>query len=451
MNWRRFTALSLMLNLGLALGLMHSSRTGAFSAPGRPPTPGGSRREPAPGASAASADGVNHDFARFDWSQVASRDLRAYRDNLRAIGCPEATVRDILTSVVEADYRERVRALIRPYAAQFWDTVARLLADKKIAEDVVESLNQLKSEKNRQLEELFGPNRGQPQEPAFTLDAHQRQLLGFLPEEKQRQYAELQNRFAERLRQPGRTPDGNERPWTPEERQALEREKKEQLRALMTDGEWAEYRLRNSSHSRRLSQLTGIDLSEDDLKALARIRIQADEARGALPATRSGMSAVEMSAAMARRYGRTEAMVAERDDPQAVAEARRIEAQRETITRQAEDQVQAYLGEDRYAQFQRVQNPDYQQIRCVTDRYALPETLAADVQELTRIARDQLEAVQSRGGWTDEQRAAALAGLRAETERTLRQAMGAEVFDTYRRYGGQWVQEIGAQGEPGSD
>jgi hypothetical protein len=439
MNWRSFTVLSLMLNLGLALGLMRSSRTGAFSALGWRQTPGGSRSEPAPGASAASAGSVKYDFTRFDWSQVASSDLRAYRDNLRAIGCPEATVRDILTSVVEADYRERVRALIRPYAAQFWDTVARLLGDKKIGEDVVESMNQLKSEKNRQLEELFGPNRGQPEEPAYTLDAHQRQALDFLPEDKQRQYAELQNRFAERLREPGRTPEGNERPWTAEERQALEREKKEQLRALMTDAEWAEYQLRNSSHSRRLSQLTDIDLSEDDLKSLARIRIQADEARAALPTTRSGMSA-----AMMRRYGLTEAMVAERDDPQAVAEARRIDAERETITRQAEDQTQAYLGEGRYAQFQRAQNPDYQQIRRVTDRCGLPETLAADVQDLTRIARSQLEAVRNRSGWTDEQRAAALAGLQAETERTLRQALGAEVFDTYRRYGGQWVQEIGA-------
>ena len=87
----------------------------------------------------------------------------------------------------------------------------------------------------------------------------------------------------------------------------------------------------------------------------------------------------------------------------------------------------------------------------MTDRYGLAESLAADVQDLTRIARSQLEAVRNHSGWTDEQRAAALAGLQAETERTLRQAMGAEVFDTYRRYGGQWVQEIGAQGASGSD
>jgi len=446
MNWRSLTILSLTLNLGLALALISSSRTSAPSAPGWRQTAGGSPREPVPDAPGAGAGSVRFDIAHFDWSQVASSDLCAYRDNLRAIGCPEATVRDILTSVVETDYRERVRALIRPYAAQFWDTLIQFIADKKTAEEVVDKMKELDSEKNRQIEELFGPNRGQPEEPAYTLDAHERQLLDFLPEEKQRQYAELQNHFAERLRQAGRTPEGNERPWTAEERQALEREKKEHLRALMTDDEWAEYRLRNSSHSRRLSQLTGIDLGEDDLKALTRIRIQADEARAALPTTRSSMSA-----AMMRRYGLIESAIEEREGPQAVAEARRVETQREAVTRQAEDQIHAYLGEERYAQFQRAQNSDYQQLRRVTDRYGLPESVAADVQDLARIARDQLAAVQNRGGWTADQRAAALAGLQAETERALRQAMGADVFDTYLRYGGGWVQEIGAADAPGSD
>jgi len=158
-----------------------------------------------------------------------------------------------------------------------------------------------------------------------------------------------------------------------------------------------------------------------------------------------------MSAAMMRRYGLIESAIEEREGPQAVAEARRVETQREVITRQAEDQIHAYLGDERYAQFQRAQNSDYQQLRRVTDRYGLPESLAADVQDLARIARDQLAAVQNRGGWTADQRAAALAGLQAETERALRQAMGADVFDTYLRYGGGWVQEIGAAGAPGSD
>ena len=446
MNWRLFTVLSLMLNLGLALCLIRSPTGSPPAAPGASPRLARTRGTPVVDVPAESAGTIKYDVAHFDWSQVASSDLCAYRDHLRAIGCPEATVRDILTSVVETDYRERVRALIRPYAAQFWDTLVQFLADKKTAEEVVDKMKELDSEKNRQIEELFGPNRGQPEEPAYTLDAHERQLLDFLPEEKQRQYAELQIHFAERLRQAGRTPEGNERPWTAEERQALEREKKEQLRALMTDDEWAECRLRDSSHSRRLSQLTGIDLGEDDLKALTRIRIQADEARAALPTTRSSMSA-----AMMRRYGLIESAIEEREGPQAVAEARRVETQREVITRQAEDQIQAYLGEERYAQFQRAQNPDYQQLRRVTDRYGLPESLAADVQDLARIARDQLAAVQNRGGWTADQRAAALAGLQAETERALRQAMGADVFDTYLRYGGGWVQEIGAADAPGSD
>ena len=64
----------------------------------------------------------------------------------------------------------------------------------------------------------------------------------------ERQQVELRGLLGdERLRQAGRTPEGNERPTTPEERQALEREKKEQLRALMTDAEWAECQVDSNS------------------------------------------------------------------------------------------------------------------------------------------------------------------------------------------------------------
>src|SRR5262245_55092968 len=33
----------------------------------------------------------------FHWSQIESPDYREYISNLRAIGCPEATIRDIIT------------------------------------------------------------------------------------------------------------------------------------------------------------------------------------------------------------------------------------------------------------------------------------------------------------------------------------------------------------------
>jgi hypothetical protein len=43
----------------------------------------------------------------FNWSQLASADYRTYVKNLRRMGCPEATLRAIVTADVDARYRRR--------------------------------------------------------------------------------------------------------------------------------------------------------------------------------------------------------------------------------------------------------------------------------------------------------------------------------------------------------
>jgi len=47
----------------------------------------------------------------FNWSQLESADYRTYIKNLRGIGCPEATLRAIVTEDVGALYRKRSREL----------------------------------------------------------------------------------------------------------------------------------------------------------------------------------------------------------------------------------------------------------------------------------------------------------------------------------------------------
>ncbi len=48
---------------------------------------------------------------RFQWGQLESSDYRTYIANLRAIGCPEQTIRDIITADVDTLYASRRRQL----------------------------------------------------------------------------------------------------------------------------------------------------------------------------------------------------------------------------------------------------------------------------------------------------------------------------------------------------
>jgi hypothetical protein len=68
-------------------------------------------------------------IAPFRWSELESRDLRVYLANLRAVGCPEPTIRHILIAAIEDLYRRRnAEAGVEP---NFWATgTARQEADR---------------------------------------------------------------------------------------------------------------------------------------------------------------------------------------------------------------------------------------------------------------------------------------------------------------------------------
>ncbi|HWI57500.1 MAG TPA: hypothetical protein VNZ22_09750, partial [Bacillota bacterium] len=55
---------------------------------------------------------------RFHWRKVESEDYPTYLVNLRAIGCPEETIRDILLADIEKLYETRATTL--PIYASFW-------------------------------------------------------------------------------------------------------------------------------------------------------------------------------------------------------------------------------------------------------------------------------------------------------------------------------------------
>src|ERR1051325_11206357 len=109
MNSRRTVLLlSLSLNVALAAAVCWLSRTARSSAPEtfrprvvttRAPreTETGSNQSPATGRSAP-----------FRWSMIESEDYAVYIDNLRAIGCPDSTLRDIIyADVSEMFVRKR--------------------------------------------------------------------------------------------------------------------------------------------------------------------------------------------------------------------------------------------------------------------------------------------------------------------------------------------------------
>ena len=122
MNAKPVPVLSLAANVVLAVALVWSlnsrkpqveSRvatgveTTAKPIPGDKPVPKATTAEPAAAAPAASSQ-------KFDWRLVESEDYRKYIANLRAIGCPEETIRDIITADVNKLYESKRKELAGP-------------------------------------------------------------------------------------------------------------------------------------------------------------------------------------------------------------------------------------------------------------------------------------------------------------------------------------------------
>jgi hypothetical protein len=90
----------------------------------------------------------------FHWSQLESSDYRTYVANLRAVGCPEQTIRDIITADVDSLYAARRKALEEKQASPAkaaWPSAS----GSRQALDA--QLEQLHSEETYVLAALLGP------------------------------------------------------------------------------------------------------------------------------------------------------------------------------------------------------------------------------------------------------------------------------------------------------
>lgn len=89
----------------------------------------------------------------FRWAQIESSDYRTYIGNLSRIGCPEQTVRDIITADVHALYAPRLARLEERRGNSSKPPVGSYVATRAAAEA---ELNSLRSEEASVLARLFG-------------------------------------------------------------------------------------------------------------------------------------------------------------------------------------------------------------------------------------------------------------------------------------------------------
>jgi len=346
----------------------------------------------------------------FDWAQLESTDYQDYVANLRAIGCPEPTVRDIIIADVNDLFAPRVKALVDEVTGRFWELIIRPDDFEKMIEDKHNQLRALGEERDEIFTALFGESNPRSAENLLRYAADRRaqweRIGDFLPVEKCGRFVAaqegLESAWTEFLRTPGLTGLQQQA-----KRKELEAALDESLRAELSAVEYHELRLRQSNAASLREQLVDLDLSEETVRAAANIQFANAEARAAL-------------------------------SPKDVD----FKSRTAQLQQQSEAQMRELIGPGGYAAFQRATDSRYEPIYRVTQRLELPDAAAAQAFDIRRQAEEAAHRVQADRSLAAEERRAQIQAIGAETRQSLAATFGPKGLAAYENLDGGWIQQL---------
>lgn len=364
MRWRLIALVSLAANVTALVAWVMT----------RPPAPAPPASAPAAPALAVSTTQTNLVVRRqfFSWSEVESDDYPTYIANLRQIGCPEQTIRDIIIADVNALYARRRATELITAEQQWW----KAEPDPQVLQAAVEKSTALEGERRALLTSLLGSqwestdmlNLPRPTRPAVVLDGP---VLGALPAETKAAIQELQVRSQERIQayveQQVRLGQGLDAA----ELAKLRQQSREELAQVMAPSQLEEYLLRYSQSAyelrTELAQLRHLNATPEEFRAMFRVN----------DLYRQQMDMLDASA------------------PGAVEARRDLEERRQNALRTA-------LGNDRYAEYRLLHEPLYRDAVAAAQQAGTPEAalmlyqlnLAAEAEQAGINANPELTASQ---------------------------------------------------------
>ena len=297
----------------------------------------------------------------------ADGDSRAEIAALRSRGVSEASIRQIITNeLVQRRRREQYRAELlieqRRYPAHYWEAPPPIETIAALERLRQSELARLDRETDGLLQDLFGAGVARPpaSEALFGPD-HPGPKIDFLPTASQRQLEELLF---------DRDPDGR---MSSVDRLNL-------LRQVLTPGQFDQYAKWNSSAAVSLgTELVAFKPSQSEYDAIFRWQSVADSEQG-----------------FPTELARTE----------------------------ADAQLKAILGADRYAAFQHQQDPAYQTVVQVLNRWGLPLAAADSVLSMRQSAISAMNAIWQDPNLTDDQKAARVEKTRQQFRQQITSRLG---------------------------
>jgi hypothetical protein len=345
----------------------------------------------------------------FNWSQLESTDYRQYIANLRAIGCPEVTLRDIILTDVMRLYAQRRGAYYqngRPF--KFWETDDKRALKQTQLEEREKVLAQIDKELPAVLRELLGINYEREMNKYFVDNDEDNRRLSFLSDDKRAQVLALRDRFeGQRESVTYNLTPGHYSPEDVERLKRIDADQQAALAEILSPEERQEYELCTSPTADHLrKQLVGFNPSESEFRDMF-----------------ARQAAIDSSYAYQ-----------DMNDPN-------VRAAKASEEESMLNDFKTQLSPDRAAALERSKDPDYQNLSTLAERFELPAETSQTILDMRQTAEDEKKQLLSMKDIPPDRLDAALKAIESETERAARETLGDKAYNQYSQSAG-WITNL---------
>jgi hypothetical protein len=379
---------ALGLNVLLAVMLVLLSRDSVQSY-----APDGTRAKPAVADARQIKTNVVVRRQGFTWAEVESIDFAAYIANLRRIGCPEKTIRDIIVAEVNDLFAERMAREINLPEQKWWLPEP----DMDALESGMDQLRTLEQEKAILLTQLLGVGWDAQRTMAggnairfdgavlSKLSPDTKSAVEQIESSARRARAETE----ERARQDGRVAD-------PAEFVELRQETRRQLAAILSPEQLEEYLLRYSQTADQMrDDLRGYSADADEFRRIFRARDSFDQQIAALNPADSGTA------------------------------VRRAE-----LERARDEALRQSIGPERFAFYQLSQSPAFRHAQEQAEQSGAPPEKVVPIYRINQVVQQEVARIQSDQTLSDDQKRVALAAVSQQQQNSIDRILTSEGADT---------------------
>jgi hypothetical protein len=340
------------------------------------------------------------------WQSLDSTDLRQLIANLRAVECPEQTVRDIVLGRINRQFAAREATLqlrpehVSPWEAARWTDSVRWTKQRQLRE--------LDREKRALIKELLGVELPPDQtawDPSGDTPGSEAAYAA-LSEVKREPVRQIQQRFRDQWDELEHRTRGF---WEPEdlaEYHRLRAQYHQALAGVLTQTELEDFLIGTSAVARQLwTELAAFAPTEQEFRSIFRLRQQFPELFDLPPGYEPGA------------------------DPEAAAQMAQLQ-------QQYEQQLKTALGESRYADYQRAHDLQYQALARIGQQAGLSPQVTVQAYQAQQAALAQMQQLRTDPSLDPAQRRQALRAVRDQLNKTMLQLLGQPGFQAWQQAGG---------------